>query len=886
MKLWTHSLQNTARRSSGRHRAGPRNISRFACVEALESRWAFAAHVAFDMAQRFDADGRPTQAYTDYLLSTLTTTGTDEIAAFVDAPTFEEVPALSAQSSSLIRLNSFRADPRFAGIDGRGFSSVIIDSGIDLNHPFFGPDTDGNGIADRIVFQHDFADGDGDASDRDGHGSNVSGIVASASQQFPGMAPGSNIIHLKVFSDFGGGASFADMEAALQWVVANAGAFNIASVNLSIGSGNASSPAATPLNDEYAALANLSVITTVAAGNSFFAFASAPGVNTLASSPNVLAVSATWDGNFGSVEFGDGATDFTTGPDRVTSFSQRHPTLTTVFAPGAFITNASHTGGTVSMAGTSQAAPHVAGVATLMQQLAVEQLGRRLTFAEFKSLLRTTGPVIVDGDDENDNVDNTEMSGRRLDVMSLAEAIVGTAPPAGDRFEANETFATAANLGTLGTRSEANLSIHTPGDDDVYRFTASATGEFTARVSFSHAAGDIDAALFDVNGNQIASSDSITDNEVLTADVIAEQTYFLHVFGFDGAVNPNYTLELQSAGGGGATPPVAVVNGRLLIQGTAAADVVSITGTGVSAQYTVSAFGQTQVVSGVLADIIVDLGGGDDSLVMNNAFVNGRIEINVGSGRDRVVLGDNSVVSTVTDLIVQLGDGDDLLDGKRLFMGRDQSIDAGAGNDELLFQGFFAPAFTLGTSAARNIAVHLGDGNDRCDVVYGFVRGGWTIDGGLSSDQVSVFGSACSGLVTIAGGGGADRLAIDTNFFNADLRIDGGSGNDELLLANGLGTQRATVAGGDNADSLIVRNQTAVQLAIEGGPANDSGDVQGARVDLLFAQLGDGDDELAISSSIVRRQADLDGGLGFDALIDIGNLFASARASRGFESLG
>jgi hypothetical protein len=62
--------------------------------------------------------------------------------------------------------------------------------------------------------------------------------------------------------------------------------------------------------------------------------------------------------------------------------------------------------------------------------------------------------------------------------------------------------------------------------------------------------------------------------------------------------------------------------------------------------------------------------------------------------------------------------------------------------------------------------------------------------------------------------------------------------------------------------------------------------VRGARVDLLFAQLGDGDDDSALSSSIVRRQVDLDGGLGFDALIDVGNLFASGRASRGFESLG
>jgi len=42
----------------------------------------------------------------------------------------------------------------------------------------------------------------------------------------------------------------------------------------------------------------------------------------------------------------------------------------------------------------------VVGIAVLAQQLAVEELGRKLTVTEFKTLLSLTGVTIVDGDGE------------------------------------------------------------------------------------------------------------------------------------------------------------------------------------------------------------------------------------------------------------------------------------------------------------------------------------------------------------------------------------------------------------------------------------------------------------------------------------------------------
>lgn len=42
-------------------------------------------------------------------------------------------------ASPLINLKSFRNDKRFADIKGQNFATVILDTGIDRNHPFSGP---------------------------------------------------------------------------------------------------------------------------------------------------------------------------------------------------------------------------------------------------------------------------------------------------------------------------------------------------------------------------------------------------------------------------------------------------------------------------------------------------------------------------------------------------------------------------------------------------------------------------------------------------------------------------------------------------------------------------------------------------------------------------
>ncbi|NJK66383.1 MAG: hypothetical protein HC941_07485 [Microcoleus sp. SU_5_3] len=361
-------------------------------------------------------------------------------------------------ANSLINLDKFRATPRFSGIDGSGFSVAVLDIGVNLKHPFFGPDSDSNGISDRIVYNYDFADGDADASDKDGHGTSIASVIGSEDPTYTGMAPGAKIIDLKIRRDeqLNGDEDnkFAFVEQALQWVLQNAETYNIASVNMSFGNARNYSDYISlyGIEDELAALAAKNIIVVSSSGNRYYQYQNPTGVNYPSADPNSLSVGGIYTTDFGSYQYDNyfgPAKANTTGADRIAPISQRNGKLTTVFAPGAPITGAgkdpnegtpdpdvsgpplaTDSGVPLSIYhGASHATAHISGIAALAQQLAQKELGRRLTPTEFANLLKQTGVTINDGDDEDGNVTNTSLDFKRVDVLALAGGIVGNRPP-------------------------------------------------------------------------------------------------------------------------------------------------------------------------------------------------------------------------------------------------------------------------------------------------------------------------------------------------------------------------------------------------------------------------------------------------------------------------
>lgn len=467
----------------------------------------------------------------------------------------------------LIGLTQLRNDPQFAGINGSGFSVAVIDSGIDTSHPLLAP---------NYVAGFDFFDNDADPSDPDGHGTHVAGTIGATDETI-GVAPGVGLIGLRVLSSNGG--SLLEVEDALEWVFDNREQYNITAVNLSLGVGFFTPDESLQgdiLSDDIQRLEDAGVTVVGAAGNDYFTNSGLPNQENVAFPAifSTLAVGAVWqDGTESNVGWQNGSIDYTTGADRITSFSQRLNASNFIFAPGGSITSTIPGGGIGIFGGTSQASPHVAGAVALIQQASLEFNGRLLTPEEVREILFVTGDPVVDGDDEDDNVVNTGNSYVRINVYNAVVEVKARsdnfAPPPENNPDAivsgdsNGTIAGAfigptidgapvspilGNIGVDGQNVRAN-------DVDVYRFVLASPG--TVGIELAGDPNNPDnfdsyLRLFDANGNEIANNDDgAIDNQYSRLDVNLEPgTYYA---GVSGVGNVNYDPNNPGSGIAGDT---------------------------------------------------------------------------------------------------------------------------------------------------------------------------------------------------------------------------------------------------------------------------------------------------------------------------------------------
>ena len=131
----------------------------------------------------------------------------------------------------------------------------------------------------------------------------------------------------------------------------------------------------------------------------------------------------------------------------------------------------------------------------------------------------------------------------------------GTGNPGSDTFEPNDSFATASILAPPEDHTYEDLTIHEAFNDDYFRVTASAAGTLALELSFLHGQGDIDMEVFDTNQTFLARSESVSNTELVSLAATTGEEFFVRVYGYDGAINPNYTLNVDQPGGSSPSDP-------------------------------------------------------------------------------------------------------------------------------------------------------------------------------------------------------------------------------------------------------------------------------------------------------------------------------------------
>ncbi len=272
-----------------------------------------------------------------------------------------------------------------SGYTGVGARVAIIDTGIDTDHPDLAANIDFAASASMVAGET--------IEDYDGHGSNVAGIVAAADngRGVIGVAPGATIIAIKVFDAAGNGYFSWVLEGIVHAVSVDADI-----INMSLGAYVAHSEAPA---SEVAAFLNLLRDTINYAVQERVLVVCSAGNDALDGTGDAGLLHIPGDVGNGLVVSATGPVGWTPGSsvdlDGFSSYSNYGPQVDFAAPGGDFQLYPNGTwyfdmvlncvnGGYAWYAGTSQASPHVCGVAALL----VEKLGRDVKPAQLEAALR------------------------------------------------------------------------------------------------------------------------------------------------------------------------------------------------------------------------------------------------------------------------------------------------------------------------------------------------------------------------------------------------------------------------------------------------------------------------------------------------------------------
>ena len=300
------------------------------------------------------------------------------------SPLFAEelLKAKTYSAFELVGLDSARA----LGLEGQGQTIVVLDDGVQIDHPNIKDALVDGYCASREVCGNDLGKSGtqyGKALlDGDFHGSMVSGVALGRATDIAvgGVAPKANLISINIRN--GNNEAIA---RALTWVLSIKDKYKIAAVNLSAGGGlmlkrleslpcDLANGGEKEIADAVTALANVGIPFVVASGNA----SKVNYVDFPACLPNVITV--------GSVVSYVNEIDKKNGnlPGDIAGYSNIGPQID-VLAPSEGVIAATNKNQYMIGSGTSSAAPFVAGAIALLKQYRPD-----ITFDEIRKALAST----------------------------------------------------------------------------------------------------------------------------------------------------------------------------------------------------------------------------------------------------------------------------------------------------------------------------------------------------------------------------------------------------------------------------------------------------------------------------------------------------------------